>query len=61
LKTTGINGSLWVGYEAFENLFVDATMQYRRLSVPDRSSMSSSNWMLMLGLRMNMFRRQYDY
>lgn len=61
LKSTGLNGSLWVGYEAFENVFIDATAQYRRLSVPDRSSMSTSNFMLMLGIRMNMFRREYDY
>ncbi|WP_232373030.1 hypothetical protein [Pinibacter aurantiacus] len=60
-KGTGVNGSLWVGYEVLENLFVDGTFMYRKLSVPSYSSYNNNSTMFTLGLRLNMFRREYDY
>lgn len=60
-KGTGVNGSLWVGYEVLENLFIDGSFMYRKLSVPSYTSYNSNTTMFTLGLRLNMFRREYDY
>lgn len=60
-KGTGVNGSLWVGYEVLENLFLDGTFMYRKLSVPSQPSYNNKCTMFTLGLRLNMFRREYDY
>ncbi len=60
-KGTGVNGSLWVGYELLENLFIDASVMYRKLNVPDCPAYNNKCTMFTLGLRLNMFRREYDY
>lgn len=60
-KSTGINASLWVGYEVLENLFIDGSMMFRRMDVPDDPKLTNNSTMFSLGLRMNMFRREYDY
>ncbi|MBS1933380.1 MAG: hypothetical protein JST96_05220 [Bacteroidetes bacterium] len=58
------NISATVSYEAKENLFIDFSAMYRSYNVSDPTAanmQSSSSAMFTLGLRMNMFRRQYDY
>jgi hypothetical protein len=61
VKANGINSSLWVGYEILENLFIDASVMYRRYNVPSQSNLSRNFAMVTVGLRVNMFRREYDY
>jgi len=61
VKATGLNASVWVGYEVLENFFVDASLMYRRYNVSVATLQSRNSTMLTIGLRLNMFRRQYDY
>ncbi|MFT3933229.1 MAG: hypothetical protein QM726_06410 [Chitinophagaceae bacterium] len=61
VKSTGANASLWIGYEVLENLFIDASIMYRKLSVPAAPQLASKTTLFSLGLRLNMFRREYDY
>lgn len=63
VKTNGVNASLWVGYELKENLFIDASMMYRKLKADaaDRPDLSPKTTLFTVGLRMNVGRREYDY
>jgi len=58
-----INASGFVSYEWKENLSLDLSIQYRNFSVNDPSGgyHSSSSTLFTAGIRLNMFRRQYDY
>jgi hypothetical protein len=60
-KFTGVNASLWLGYELLENLFVDASLMLRKADVPDDARLTRNSSMFTVGLRLNMFRREYDY
>jgi hypothetical protein len=60
-ESTGLNGSLWAGYELFENLFIDASLMYRKLEVPNDINRSKKSTNFTLGIRLNMHRREYDY
>jgi hypothetical protein len=50
-------------WQCRENLFFDLSAQYRRYSVHDPTNTyhSSNSTLISAGLRMNVFRRQYDY
>ena len=61
VKGTGANASLWIGYEVLQNLFIDVTLMYRKLSVPDAVQLAQKSTLFSIGLRLNMFRREYDY
>ena len=61
VKSTVANASLWVGYEVLENLFIDASLMYRRQSVPAATQLSQKATLFSIGLRLNMFRREFDY
>jgi hypothetical protein len=50
----GLNAQLLASYELKENLFIDGTIMIRHLD--QRKSTTAT-----LGLRLNMFRREYDY
>jgi hypothetical protein len=50
-----INFNLWVAYEWKENLFLEANFNIRK------QQNSSNNIFSSVGLRWNMFRREYDY
>ncbi len=50
----GLNAQLLASYELKENLYVDASLLVRRLE-------QQRTTMLTLGLRLNMFRKEYDY
>lgn len=56
-----VNASLLVSYEVKENLFFDGSLLYRKVSAAGSPGVSSSTTLLTLGIRMNMFRRDYDY
>jgi hypothetical protein len=60
-KCANISGLL--SYQARENLFIDLSAMYRKYSVNDPTNTyhSSSSTVLTAGVRINMFRRQYDY
>lgn len=58
-RSNGINAQLLASYEWKENLFIEGSVLIRRLTsavAPDRNTS-----MFTLGVRMNMFRREYDY
>ncbi|MDP4147890.1 MAG: hypothetical protein Q8932_08345 [Bacteroidota bacterium] len=58
-----VNVSGLVSYEWKENLFLDFSVMYRNYSVSDPTNTyhSSSSAIFTAGVRINMFRRQYDY
>ena len=58
-----LNLSGLVSWQWKENLFLDLSLQYRNYSVHDPANVyhSSSSTMITGGIRLNMFRRQYDY
>lgn len=58
-KSTGVNAQLLVSYELKENLFVDGSVLIRRLK-SDVFTDRNTN-LFSLGLRLNMYRREYDY
>jgi hypothetical protein len=61
LLTTCVNLSGLVSYEIKENLYIDASAMYRRYVINDAFKTTNASATFTLGLRMNMFRRQYDY
>jgi hypothetical protein len=61
VKSTGVNASLWLEYEVFENVFIDGSFVYRKISVPNKAVLSQTTNMFTLGVRMNVFRKEYDY
>ena len=59
-----INMSANVSYEIKENVYIDASAQYRYYSVKYLHAPTAevnSSALFTLGIRMNIFRRQYDY
>lgn len=60
-----VNASLWLSYEAKENVFLEAGLVHRKLNTVAVNEMytglKASSTMVSVGLRMNMFRREYDY
>jgi len=61
IPANGINASLWVGYEVCRNLFIDASVMHRRQDVSSLAGLSNHSTMFTLGVRLNAFRREYDY
>lgn len=61
LKSSGVNASALISYEYRENLFFDGSLMFRRVSASGTPTLSSNTTLLSVGLRMNMFRREYDY
>ena len=58
-----LNMSGYISYEWKENLSFDLSVQYRKYTVDDPTNTyhSTSSTMFSAGVRLNMFRRQYDY
>jgi hypothetical protein len=56
-----LNLSALVSYEVKENLFVDLSTMYRSFTKHEVIPTTNSSTTFTIGLRMNMFRRQYDY
>ena len=58
VPATCLNLSFNASYEIKENLFIDGTMMYRKYS---SSGTNNTTKLFTIGLRWNMFRREYDY
>lgn len=58
-KATCLNGLVQVSYELRENLFFDLSLLQRNLSLAGAADRNST--MISAGVRLNMFRRDYDY
>ncbi|MGZ5135149.1 MAG: hypothetical protein ACXWCG_08365 [Flavitalea sp.] len=61
VPATGINAQLLISYEAKENIFLDVSLLVRRLNSTELPSVDRNTVVFTAGLRMNMFRREYDY
>jgi len=59
IGSKGVNGAITLSYEVKENLFIDANAMYRVFDKDDSPRQTTS--VMTLGLRWNMFRRDYDY
>ncbi len=59
-KSHAINGSFLLSYEIKENLFIDGAALYR-IYVSPNSFKDDYTTMFTIGIRWNMFRREYDY
>lgn len=53
--------SLLVSYELKENLFIEASVTYRKFDVPDRSQLSNNTTIISTGIRWNMHRRVFEF
>jgi hypothetical protein len=60
-KATGVNVQLLGSYEVKENLFVDASLLIRRWKTAGDIAPQQKTNLFTLGLRLNMYRREYDY
>ena len=56
-----INTSGYVSYQWKENLFLEGTIMYRTYTTHDGFTPKESSTTFTLGVRVNMFRRMYDY
>ncbi|MEO6932588.1 MAG: hypothetical protein ABI151_13230 [Chitinophagaceae bacterium] len=61
IKATGFNFMGQASYEFRENLFFDGSLMYRNFATPIRTDYTGNSFLLTLGVRVNMFRREYDY
>lgn len=61
LKSNGLNASLMASYEWKENLFLDGSLLMRSFKVSGKQDLSINTTLLTVGIRVNMFRREYDY
>lgn len=61
IPTKGVNAQLLVSYEWKENLYIEIAGMYRKQSKPIGIIASPDATVFTAGLRMNMFRREYDY
>jgi hypothetical protein len=56
-----LNTSAYVSFQWKENLFLEGSIMYRSYSKHDLVTTKTSSTTFTLGLRLNMFRRIYDY
>ena len=61
VPATGVNAQLLLTYEPKENIFLDVSLLVRRWRSTELPSIDRNTTVLTAGLRMNMFRREYDY
>ncbi len=59
-KATCLNSMLQVSYEWKENLYLDLSLQYRDYTTATGAGKSNTT-MVSAGIRLNMFRRDYDF
>ncbi len=59
-KATCFNGTLLVSYELRPNLFLDASLQSRLYKIENQTGRSNTT-LVTAGVRLNMFKRQYDF
>jgi hypothetical protein len=63
IPATVVNTTAYLSYQWKENLFLEGTIMYRTYTVhdPTAGTTKTSSTMYTFGVRVNMFRRQYDY
>lgn len=63
IPATIVNTTAYLSYQWKENLFLEGTIMYRthKVSDPITGTTQTHSTTFTLGVRMNMFRRQYDY
>lgn len=59
-KATCLNALLQVSYEWKENLFFDLSFQYRKYTI-DKIPGENNTRLITAGIRLNMFKREYDF
>jgi hypothetical protein len=59
VSSTGLNASFLASYEVHENIFVDANLLIRRFT--KGSATAQNTTMFGVGVRMNLWFREYDY
>jgi hypothetical protein len=60
-RATGVNAQLLVSYEVKENLFLEASALIRNYKSGVAEIANRNMSVFTAGIRMNMFRREYDY
>jgi hypothetical protein len=60
-RSTGVNAQLLVSYEVKENIFLEASALIRRWKTGLTELPDMNTSVITAGIRMNMFRREYDY
>jgi hypothetical protein len=60
-KSTTVNAQFLVSYEFRENLYLEASALIRNYKNGINSTLDRNTSMFTAGIRMNMFRREYDY
>jgi hypothetical protein len=60
-KVRAVNASFAASYEIKENLFIDGSLLYRPYHYVATPALNHTTTMLTVGIRWNMFRREYDY
>jgi hypothetical protein len=61
ISSKGVNMQFLVSYEVLENLFVELAGTFRKQSKPAGAIVPADATYFTAGVRMNMFRREYDY
>ena len=60
MKATCLNALIQVSYELKENIYIDLSLQHRTYKIANTTT-NTSNTIFTAGIRMNMFKRQYDF
>lgn len=60
-KGNGMNTQLQLSYEMAENVFLDASVLLRKISLENKIIPDKNITLLSAGIRMNIFRRDYDF
>ncbi|MFZ4057763.1 MAG: capsule assembly Wzi family protein [Ferruginibacter sp.] len=59
-KATCLNTFMQVSYEFRENFYFDVSMQYRNYKIANQAGQSNTT-LVTAGIRLNMFKREYDF
>ena len=59
-KATCLNAFMQISYELRENLFFDISLLYRNYKIANESGQSSTT-LVTAGIRLNLFKREYDF
>ena len=59
-KAKCFNGTFLISYELRQNLFLDASLQHRTYTIDNQAGKSNTT-LVTAGIRLNMFKRNYDF
>ncbi|MFN0081486.1 MAG: hypothetical protein ACKVOM_03125 [Ferruginibacter sp.] len=59
-KANCFNGTMLISYELKQNLFLDASFQHRTYNIEGQTGQSNTT-LVTVGIRLNMFKRVYDF